>query len=181
MKTVGEKFPDFKFIGVKPKFNNPEENGVSAFEVIDNNSFNGKWKIVYFYPKDFTFVCPTEIVAFDQLVNEFEKRDTILLGGSPDNEFVKLAWRNDHPQLKGLNHYSFADAGSKLSAELGILSSDNVPLRATFIIDPEGVIQHVSVTPDKVGRNPIETLRLLDALQSDELAFCNRPVGGSVV
>lgn len=181
MKTVGEKFPDFRMIAVKPKFNAPEEKGISAFEVVNEQSFDGKWKIIYFYPKDFTFVCPTEIVAFDQLVEEFEKRNTVLLGGSPDNEFVKLAWRNDHPQLKGLNHYSFADAASKLSAELGIISSDGVPLRATFIIDPEGVIQHVSVTPDKVGRNPIETLRLLDALQSDELSFCNRPIGGSVV
>lgn len=180
MITVGQQFPHFNVIAVKPKFNEHEENGVSAFEKIDNFSFKGQWKVIYFYPKDFTFICPTEIVAFDQISDEFTNRNAVLLGGSPDNEFVKLAWRNSNEQLKGLNHYSFADAASKLSNELGILSEDGVPLRATFIVDPRGIVQHVSVTPDKVGRNPIETLRILDALQYEGLAFCNRPIGGSI-
>lgn len=180
--TVGQKFPvHFSMQAVKPFFNEPEENGESAFINVNSSSFGGKWRIFYFYPKDFTFVCPTEIFAFGQLKEEFDKRDTVLLGGSPDNEYVKLAWRNSHSQLKGLNHYSFADASSRLAQELGIIDEDGITLRATFIVDPNNVIQHVSVTPDKVGRNPIETLRILDALQSNELSFCNRPIGGSVV
>lgn len=182
MLTVGQKFPYYFILKtVKPFFNEPEENGESAFTDVSASSFQNQWKIFYFYPKDFTFVCPTEIVAFGQLKEQFDERNTVLLGGSPDNEYVKLAWRNSHPQLKGLNHYSFADASSRLAQELGIIDENGVTLRATFIVDPNHVIQHVSVTPDKVGRNPIETLRILDALQSEELAFCNRPIGGSVV
>lgn len=175
---IGQKFPDFKMIAVKPFFNFPEENEVSAFEYIDQDSFKGQWKVFYFYPRDFTFVCPTEIIAFSQLNDEFNKRNTVVLGGSPDNEHVKLAWRRNHPDLKSLNHYSFVDAAAKLSAELGILQENNYILRATYIIDENNIIQHVSMLPEKIGRNPLETLRLLDALQSDDIAFCNRPIGG---
>lgn len=181
MITVGQPFPAFHVTGVKPGFNLPEENGQSAFEPLDAGSFPGKWKVVYFYPKDFTFVCPTEIVAFNQLVNDFSDRDAVLLGGSPDNEFVKLAWRREHKDLSRLNHHSFADAGGKLASALGVMTDDGVPLRATFIVDPHGVVQHVSVNNDRVGRNPEETLRILDALQTDELCPCNRPVGGDTL
>ena len=102
MLGVGEKLPEFKVIGVKPGFNSHEENGVSAFEAVTNESFEGKWKVIFFYPKDFTFVCPTEIAAFAKLGKDFEDRDTIVLGGSTDNEFVKLAWRRDHADLDKL-------------------------------------------------------------------------------
>ena len=97
MKTVGQKIEKFNVVGVKPGFNKHEENGVSAFEPIDENSFAGKWKVIYFYPKDFTFVCPTEIVGFAKLVQDFADRDAVVLGGSTDNEFAKLGWRRDHP------------------------------------------------------------------------------------
>ncbi|KCB40015.1 antioxidant, AhpC/TSA family [Bordetella hinzii 5132] len=108
MKTVGDKLEPFKVTGVKPGFNQHEENGVSAFEEITESSFPGKWKVIYFYPKDFTFVCPTEIVGFNKLAKDFEDRDAVLLGGSSDNEFVKLAWRREHPDLNKLGHYQSA-------------------------------------------------------------------------
>ncbi len=182
MLGVGESLPEFSIVGVKPKFNTHEEKGVSAFEAITNKSFPGKWKVFYFYPKDFTFVCPTEIVEFAKINKDFEDRDCVVLGGSTDNEFCKLAWRREHKDLSGLNQWSFADNGGLFSAALGVLDPKaKVPLRATFIVDPDNVIQHVSVNSLSVGRNPKETLRILDALQTDDLCPCNRPVGGEVI
>jgi lipoyl-dependent peroxiredoxin subunit C len=182
MKTVGDILEQFSIVGVKPKFNDHEENGVSAFEDITEKSFAGKWKVIYYYPKAFTFVCPTEIVAFDSLSNDFSDRDAVLLGGSTDNEFCQLAWRREHPQLKSLNHYMFGDANGSLLDMLGVRDkSAGVALRATFIIDPNNMIQHVSVNNLNVGRSPDEVLRILDALQTDELCPCNRKVGGSTL
>jgi peroxiredoxin (alkyl hydroperoxide reductase subunit C) len=182
MKTVGEILEPFKVPAAKPGFNFPEENGVSAFEEITDTSFPGKWKIIYFYPKDFTFVCPTEIVEFAKLAKQFEERDAILLGGSTDNEFCKLAWRREHNDLNRLNHYSFGDSKGQLVDMLGVRDqSEGVALRATFIVDPDNVIQHVSVNNLNVGRNPEEILRLLDGLQTDELCPCNRSIGGSTL
>lgn len=179
MKTVGQKIEPFRITGVKPGFNLPEENGASAFLDVTEASFAGKWKIIYFYPKAFTFVCPTEIVAYNKLVRDFEDRDTVLLGGSLDNEFVALAWRRDHKDLDRLAHYQFADPAGQLVDQLGIRDAANgVPLRATFIVDPENVIQHVTVNNLDVGRNAEEALRVLDALQTGELCACNRTVGG---
>jgi len=182
MLTVGEKMPEFSMIVVKPGFNHHEENGVSAFEVVNNQSFPDQWKVLYFYPKDFTFVCPTEIVEFAKLNQEFSDRDTVVLGGSTDNEFVKLAWRREHKDLNALNQYSFADMNGKLMNALGIRDEESgAALRATFIIDPNNIIQHVSVNALNVGRNPQEILRVLDALQTDELCPCNRPIGGTTL
>ena len=156
--------------------------GVSAFEDITEQSFPGKWKILYFYPKDFTFVCPTEIVEFAKLNSDFADRDAVLLGGSVDNEFVKLAWRREHKDLNKLNHYAFGDVKGELIDQLGIRDKEaGVALRATFVIDPDNVIQHVSVNNLNVGRNPEEILRILDGLQTDELCPCNRAVGGSTL
>ncbi|MDX3893545.1 MULTISPECIES: peroxiredoxin [Pusillimonas] len=182
MKTVGDKLEPFKVTGVKPGFNLPEENGVSAFEDITESSFPGRWKVIYFYPKDFTYVCPTEIVGFDQLSAQFEERDTILMGGSVDNEYVKLAWRRADPELDKLSHYQFADITGSLIDQLGIRrKSEGVALRATFIVDPDNVIQHVSVNNLDVGRNPEEVLRVLDGLQTEELCACNRRIGGATL
>ncbi len=182
MKTVGDQLDPFKVVGVKPGFNHHEENGQSAFEDITEESFPGKWKIVYFYPKDFTFVCPTEIVGFAKLAKEFEDRDAVLLAGSTDNEFCKLAWRREHKDLNKLNHYQFADVNGSLLDMLGVRHNEaGVALRATFIIDPDNVIQHVSVNGLNVGRNPEEVLRILDGLQTDELCPCNRAVGGNTL
>jgi peroxiredoxin (alkyl hydroperoxide reductase subunit C) len=182
MKTVGDKLEAFSVTGVKPGFNNHEENGQSAFETITEKSFPGKWKVIYFYPKDFTFVCPTEIVGFDKLGPQFEERDAVLMGGSTDNEFSKLGWRREHQDLRGLKHYSFADVTGSLIDQLGVRDKEaGVALRATFIVDPDNTIQHVSVNNLNVGRNPEEVLRLLDGLQTDELCPCNRGVGGSTL
>lgn len=182
MKTVGEKLAAFSVPAAKPGFNSHEENGVSAFETITEASFPGKWKIIYFYPKDFTFVCPTEIVEFAKMNNDLADRDAVLMGGSTDNEFCKLAWRREHPDLSGLNHYSFGDSQGSLTDMLGVRDpSAGVALRATFIIDPDNTIQHVSVNNLNVGRNPSEILRILDGLQTDELCPCNRSVGGNTL
>ena len=182
MLGIGDQIPEFTITGVKPGFNVHEENGVSAFEDITEKSFEGKWKVIFFYPKDFTFICPTEIAEFAKLNEEFADRDAIVMGGSTDNEFCKLAWRREHADLNQLNQWSFADTNGSLVDGLGVRDAvAGVALRATYIVDPHGVIQHASVNGLNVGRNPKETLRILDALQSDELCACNRPVGGDTL
>jgi alkyl hydroperoxide reductase subunit AhpC len=182
MLSVGKTLPDFKIVGVKPGFMRHEENGESAFEPITNESFPGKWKVIFFYPKDFTFVCPTEIAEFARLAGQFEERDAVVLGGSLDNEFSKLAWRREHPDLHNLPIWNFADPAGKFAEALGVLDDDaGVSLRATFVVDPHNVVQHVYVTNLNVGRAPQDTLRVLDALQTDELCPCNRAVGGETL
>ncbi len=181
MLGIGDKLPDFSVTGVKPGFNKHEENGESAFETITKDSFPGKWKVIFFYPKDFTFVCPTEIAEFARLAGEFEDRDAVVLGGSTDNEFVKLAWRRDHKDLDRLPIWSFADTNGSLVDGLGVRSPDGVAYRYTFVVDPDNVIQHVYATNLNVGRAPKDTLRVLDALQTDELCPCNREVGGETL
>ena len=181
MLCVGDTLPDFSVTGVRPGFNNHEEKGESAFETITPGSFPGKWKVSFFYPKDFTFVCPTEIAEFGRLAKEFAERDAIVLGGSTDNEFCKLAWRRDHSELKSHPAWQFADTNGSLVDGLGVRAPQGVAFRATYVVDPHNVIQHVSVNSLSVGRNPAETLRILDALQTDELCPCNRPVGGDTL
>ena len=181
MIGIGDKLPEFEIVGVKPGFNQHEENGESAFETLTEKSFEGKWKVIFFYPKDFTFVCPTEIVAFDKLGDEFADRDAVVMTGSTDNEFCKLAWRRDHPDLNKLPIWSFADTNGSLIDGLGVRSPDGVAYRYTFIVDNENTIQHVYATNLNVGRNPKDTLRVLDALQTDELCPCNREVGGETL
>ena len=181
MKTVGDKLSAFALTGVKPGKLTPDD----AFETITDKSFEGKWKVIVYYPKDFTFVCPTEIVAYDKLNKDFSDRDAVLLIGSTDNEFCKLAWRTAHEDLKKTNSWSFADvARDELSLinQLGIFYAPaGAALRATFIVDPENVIQHVTVNNLNVGRSPEETLRVLDACQTGELCPCSRPVGGATL
>ncbi|NML31307.1 peroxiredoxin [Paraburkholderia antibiotica] len=182
MKTVGDKLEAFTVTAAKPGFNHHEEHGVSAFEDITEQSFPGKWKIIYFYPKDFSLVCPTEIVEFSKLVKEFEDREAVLLGGSVDNEFVKLAWRREQKELDRLNHYSFGDVKGELIDQLGVRDQEaGVALRATFIVDPDNTIQHVSVNNLNVGRNAQEVLRILDGLLTDGLCPSNRSLGGATL
>ena len=178
MKTIGDKLGDFAVFGVKPGALSYDE---SSFEVITQESFKNKWKVIVFYPKDFTFVCPTEIVAYDKLSKDFDDRDSVLMTGSVDNEFCKVAWRNAHDDLKKTNSWSFADTSRQLSSDLGILHSSGVTYRATFIVDPNNIIQHVTVNNLDVGRSAEETLRVLDALQTGELCACNRPLGGETL
>ena len=176
MLTIGDKFPSFDLKAVvttDPK---------SAFKQLSDKSDDGKWKVVFFWPKDFTFVCPTEIAAFGKLNKEFAERDAVLYGISTDSEFVHLAWRQNHADLKALPFPMLADLKRELSQSLGILDKgEGVCLRATFIVDPEGIIRFVSVNDLSVGRNPQEVLRVLDALQTDELCPCNWQKGDDVL
>lgn len=173
--TVGEKFPEFELLALKcgdlhnVNASQPED----YFETVSLDKYEGKWKVVFFYPKDFTFVCPTEIAAFGKLDEEFQDRDTQILGGSIDNEFSHFNWRATHPELKTIPFPMFSDIKHELIRELGVENAAGVADRATFIIDPDGIIQFVSVTPDAVGRNVDEVLRVLDALQSEEVCACN--------
>lgn len=182
MLTVYDKLPAFNVLGIKPGKTQPDSD---AFEDLTHTSFPGKWKIIVFYPKDFTFVCPTEIIEYDKLVQDFTDRDAVLLTGSTDNEFCKLAWRASHDGLRATKHWMFADVlrgEQSLSEVLGVFSKQHgAALRATFIIDPENVIQHVTVNNLDVGRSAQEALRILDALQTGELCPCNRPVGGDTL
>ncbi|HSY73125.1 MAG TPA: peroxiredoxin [Alloacidobacterium sp.] len=168
MLGVGEKFPVFSVTATVSRDKN------KAFETITNESYPGKWKLYFFWPKDFTFVCPTEIAAFGKINHEFQDRDTQVLGGSVDSEFVHLAWRDNHEDLRNLPFPMLADVKRDLTEQLGILDPEaGVAQRATFIVDPEGIIRFVYVTDLSVGRNPQEVLRVLDALQTDELCPCN--------
>lgn len=179
MKTVGDKIEPFAITGVEP--GQPE----NAFFDITEKSFEGKWKVIVFYPKSFTFVCPTEIVGYDKLAQDFADRDAVLLTGSVDNEYCVLAWQKDHPDLSKIKHIQFADTTRdhrSLVNQLGVFFADaGAPLRATFIVDPDNVIQHVTVNNLNVGRNPEETLRVLDGCQTGELCACSRSVGGATL
>ena len=164
---------------VKP-FNATAFKAGKFIEVSDAD-LKGKWSVVFFYPADFTFVCPTEIAEFARLASEFADRDAVVLGGSTDNEHVKLAWRRNHKDLNRLPIWSFADTRGDLVDGLGVRSPDGVAYRVTFVVDPDNVIQHVYATNLNVGRAPKDTLRVLDALQTDELCPCNREVGGATL
>jgi len=168
MLTIGDKFPSFKQKAVVSL-----EKGKEFREVTDAD-YPGKWKVVFFWPKDFTFVCPTEIAAFGKKNRDFNDRDAQVLGVSTDNEFVHLAWRKSHPDLKDLPYPMVSDIKHELTRALGIEHpTEGVAMRATYIVDPEGIIRFVSVTDLNVGRNVDEVLRVLDALQTDELCPCN--------
>ncbi len=168
MLTVGDEFPSYS---LKAAVSSDRAN---AFQDIDESTYKGKWRVVFFWPKDFTFVCPTEIAAFGAANADFADRDAQVLGVSTDNEYVHLAWRENHADLKDIPFPMLSDLKRELSMALGILDkTEGVPLRATFIVDPFNIIQWVSVNGLDVGRNVDEVLRTLDALQTDELCPCN--------
>ena len=174
MLIPGEAFPIFDVdacVSLDPK---------TGFQKINNNTYKGKWVIYFFYPKDFTFVCPTELVEFGKKVKDFAERDAVLVAGSTDNEFSHQAWRKSHPDLKDLPYAMIA--AQKLAWELGIYHPEaHVCLRATFIVDPNGIIQWSSANPLPVGRSVPEVLRVLDAVQSDELCPCNWQPGQATI
>lgn len=168
MLTVGDKLPEFELQACVSL-----EKG-KEFATVTHKSFPGKWLVLFLWPMDFTFICPTEIAEFGRRNKDFADRDAQVLGASTDTHFVHLAWRKDHPDLRELPYPMLADTKRELSTALGILhKTDGVALRATFIVDPEGIIRHVSVNDLSVGRNVDEVLRVLDALQTDELCPCN--------
>jgi peroxiredoxin (alkyl hydroperoxide reductase subunit C) len=180
MLTVGDRFPSFKLSAVQggPKGLDLK----TAFSTVTDADEAGKWKLVFFWPKDFTFVCPTEIVAFGKLSREFADRDTVIYGVSIDSEFVHMNWRLNHADLKDLPFAMLADIKRELAEGCGVLDrNEGVALRATFLVDPEGIIRYVGVNDLSVGRNPQEVLRVLDALQTDELCPCNWQKGEDVL
>ncbi len=176
MLTVGDTLPAFDLkavVSAAPK---------AAFAQINEQSNLGMWKILFFWPKDFTFVCPTEIASFGKLYEDFADRDAVVYGVSTDSEFVHLAWRQSHPDLADLPFPMLADIKRELTSALGILDKDEgVAQRATFLVDPNGIIRFVYVTDLSVGRNPQEVLRVLDALQTDELCPCNWQKGEDTI
>ncbi len=168
MLGIGDKFPAYALTGVVSNDAN------KAFQDFQSSDQAGKWQVVFFWPKDFTFVCPTEIAAFGKLNKEFSDRGAQLFGVSIDSEFVHLAWRKDKEELRHLPFPMLSDIKRELSTALGILDKEaGVAQRATYVVDPQGVIRFVYVTDLSVGRNPAEVLRVLDALQTDELCPCN--------
>lgn len=170
MLGVGNKFPEFKLTAVVNKGPDPRE----AFREVSNKDFQGKWKVVFFWPKDFTFVCPTEIAAFGDMEKDFQSRNCQVLGASIDSEFVHMAWLNDNQQLSSVNFPLLSDIKRELSSALGIIDANaGVSQRATFIVDPHDTIRFVSVTDLSVGRNCDEVLRVLDALQCGGLCPVN--------
>jgi peroxiredoxin (alkyl hydroperoxide reductase subunit C) len=176
MLGIGKKLPDFK---VKATVSSQMND---AFTEISNKSYPGKWLVLFFYPKDFTFVCPTEIKGFADLNQKFQDRDAQILAASTDSEFVHLAWRQQHKDLTNLPFPMLADIKRELSSSLGILDdNEGVAQRATFIVDPQGVIRFVYVTDLSVGRSPEEVLRVLDGLQTDELCPCNWKKGEDTI
>ncbi len=174
--NIGEPFPHFNLQGVVSL-----EQG-KEFQNFSNEHISEKWAVIFFWPFDFTFVCPTEIAEFNKELSEFELRDTLLFGASADSHFVHHAWRKHHADLEKLNFPMLADYKKELSSALGILEkNEQAPLRATFIIDPQGIIRFVSVHDLKVGRNVKEIIRTLDALQTDELCPSNWKKGEETI
>jgi len=159
MVGIGNKFPEFELDAVD-----------SSNEIIKVNSWSlTDWSVIYFYPKDFTFICPTEIVGMDILLHETKE----VIGISGDNEFCKLNWKLQNHELGKVQHPLAADRGLKLAKQCGVVDEENgVCYRATFIVDPDGQIAHVSVNRDDTGRNAEEILRTLQALQAGGLTGC---------
>ncbi|MCL7986640.1 peroxiredoxin [Sphingobacterium sp. lm-10] len=176
--TIGNRLPEFTKKAIFTK-----ENGIEIVDITNTYaSKQEKWTILFWWPKDFTFVCPTEIIEFDERSADFTSRNALVIGASTDSEFVHLGWRQSHPGLAKLSIPMLADTSKSLAEEMGILDADEkVAYRATFIIDPNGIIQWLSVYPMNVGRNVDEVLRVLDALQTEELTGCGWTPGQQTV
>lgn len=163
MITVGDKFPAFTLQGVDKDNNFVQVSVTEQYEPLKK-----EYTVVYFYPKDFTFICPTEIAGMDMLVE-----DANVIGISGDNEFCKLAWKQDNKIIGNIQHSLAADCGLGLSHELGIVNEEEgVCYRATYIIDRNDIVQHVSVNALDTGRNASEVLRTLQAIKAGGLTGC---------
>src|ERR1700744_5122225 len=139
--SIGQPFPSFKKTAVVSLEKGKEFFDISSSEFVNDD---GRWAVMFWWPKDFTFVCPTEIVEFNQNYTNFTDRDTVLLGASTDNEYVHHAWRVDHKDLRDLRFPMIADTSKSLAEDLGILSAEEkVAYRATYIIDTEGIVRWV--------------------------------------
>lgn len=178
MISIGNTFPEFKKAAVIST-----EKGKEFMEVTsDEHKDLGMWMVMFWYPKDFSFVCPTEIKEFNNQYDKFHERDAMVIGASTDTELSHLAWRKTEPDLTDLKYPLLADTSKSLAEELGILESkERVAYRVTYIVDPDGVIRWMSAYDLSVGRNVDEILRVLDALQTDELCPCNWKKGDPTI
>ena len=176
--SIGDEFPAFTLNGVNGN-NEMKSFNYNHNELADSSSLDIQgWSVFYFYPKDFTFICPTEIAAMDRLVDE----GVNVFGFSGDNEFCKQAWRKSLELIKDIRHPLVADTGLSLSSELGIVDTENgVCYRATYIVDPIGIVQHFSVNALDTGRNVEEVIRTVKALQSGGLTGCEWHLGDEFV
>jgi peroxiredoxin (alkyl hydroperoxide reductase subunit C) len=159
---VTKEAPDFTAQAVLPD---------NSFAELTLSSYRGKYVVLFFYPLDFTFVCPSEIIAFDKAVEQFEQKNTQVIGVSVDSHFTHLAWKNTPVDQGGIGQVKYplvADLSKKISEEYGVLFGGEVALRGLFLIDKEGIVRHALVNDLPLGRNVDEALRLVDALQFTE-------------
>ena len=159
---VGKEAPDFKAQAVMPS---------GAFEEVSLSDCRGKYVVLFFYPLDFTFVCPTEIIAFSDAVAEFEKLNVQVLGCSIDSHFTHLAWRNTPRNQGGLGDIQYplvADLDKKIAEAYDVLLPDGIALRGLFLIDRDGIVRHQVVNDLPLGRNVQEAVRMVKALQFHE-------------
>lgn len=167
---VGHQAPDFSV----QAYDRTKDNTDQQFRQVNLSDYTGKWVCLYFYPLDFTFVCPTEIVSFNKALGEFTDRGCALLTASTDSVFSHKGWCDSHADLKGMKHLMLADTSHALSKAYGVLKEDaGITYRGIFLIDPNGVVRWSAIHDLSVGRNVDEVLRVLDALQTDKLCPCN--------
>lgn len=159
---VSKPAPDFKATAVMPD---------GTFKEVKLEDYKGKYLLLFFYPLDFTFVCPTEIIAFSDKVSEFKDRDTEIMGVSVDSQFSHLAWKNTDRKKGGLGDIQYpllADIDKKVSRDYGVLAEAGIAFRGLFLIDKNGIVQHTLVNNLPLGRNVNEALRMVDALRHHE-------------
>jgi len=172
MISIGDEFPHFTLQGVNKDNNFVEVSVSKEYEPLKHD-----YTVIYFYPKDFTFICPTEIAGMDMLVDEAN-----VIGISGDNEFCKLAWKQSNELIGNIQHSLAADCGMGLASNLGIVNEEaGVCYRATYIIDKNSVIQHISVNTLDTGRNAHEVLRTLQAIKAGGLTGCEWTPGDEFV
>lgn len=167
---VGQPAPEFTV----QAYDRTKDGKDNEFSTVKLSDFKGKWVCLFFYPLDFTFVCPTEIVGFNKQLGDFEDRNTVVLTASTDSVFSHKAWCGSHNDLKGLKYLMLADTAHTLSKAYGVLKEDQgIAYRGVFLIDTNGVVRWLAVHDLGVGRSVEEVLRVLDALQTDKLCPCN--------
>ncbi|MBI1291087.1 redoxin domain-containing protein [bacterium] len=173
MIQIGQKCPEFELPALK---------GHDFSGIVRLDDYAGKWLMIYFYPIDFSPLCPTELKAFSDAVPSFRERDCAVIGGSCDSVYAHLGWVTAKEELKGMQHPLFADHKRELASALGVLDAQSgFPQRATLLIDPQGIVRFIYVTDLAVGRSTTEILRVLDALQTGEYCPCNWKKGDQTI
>ena len=158
---IGKPAPEFEAEAWTRGAHGPKKVGLSQHR--------GKWVVLFFYPRDFTFICPTEIASFGAIQKDFERENGVVIAVSTDSFYTHKAWFESDPRLANINYPVIADTGHEVSGAFDVLLEDGAALRGTFIIDPEGILRHMSINELDVGRNVNETLRVLQALRTGEL------------